>query len=54
MAPIVIRRKDRKESYKKKLESIKSTGIKTKKYCGKIELEQDPVMIQKELRNEWE
>ncbi len=54
MTPVVIRKRDRKESYKKKLESIKSKGIKAKKYCGKIKLKQDPVIIQKELRDEWE
>jgi hypothetical protein len=54
MALIVIRRKDRKELYKKKLKSIKPNGINAKKYCGKIELKKDPLIIQKEIRDEWE
>ncbi|MDP2303351.1 MAG: hypothetical protein Q8N03_13110 [Ignavibacteria bacterium] len=28
--------------------------IDIKKYCGQILLEEDPLVIQKKLRNEWE
>ncbi len=29
-------------------------GIDAKKYCGQIQLSEDPLLIQKRLRNEWE
>ena len=28
--------------------------LDTKKYCGVIKLKEDPLVIQKKLRNEWE
>lgn len=28
-------------------------GVDTLKYCGKIKLKEDPLDIQKKLRNEW-
>ena len=30
------------------------TGIDAYKYCGVITLAEEPLLIQKELRNEWE
>lgn len=32
----------------------KKTGVNTKKYCGTIHLKQDPLDIQKQLRDEWQ
>ncbi|HMI66975.1 MAG TPA: hypothetical protein VK517_13105 [Cyclobacteriaceae bacterium] len=29
-------------------------GIDTKKYCGTIKLKEDALVIQKQLRDEWE
>ncbi len=29
-------------------------GVNVKKYCGKIQLKEDPVFLQKKWRNEWE
>jgi len=31
-----------------------SSGIDAYKYCGAITLVEEPLLIQKELRNEWE
>jgi len=31
----------------------KKRGLNAKKYCGIIHLKYDPLLIQKELRNEW-
>jgi len=28
-------------------------GVNTKKYCGKIKLPEDPMIIQKKMRDEW-
>jgi hypothetical protein len=32
----------------------KSSGVNTKKYCGVIALKEDPLEIQKKLRDEWQ
>jgi len=32
----------------------KAKGVNALKYCGKIKLKEDPLLIQKKLRNEWE
>lgn len=29
-------------------------GVNTKKYCGVIKLNEDPLLIQKKMRDEWE
>ncbi len=43
------------DAIRKKLERRhKKTGVNTKKYCGVIHLKEDPLEIQKRLRNEWE
>ncbi len=31
----------------------KSAGVNTKKYCGTIKLNEDSLIIQKQLRDEW-
>jgi hypothetical protein len=31
-----------------------SKGVDTKKYCGVIKLKEDPLAIQKKMRDEWE
>ncbi|GBD92017.1 hypothetical protein BMS3Abin04_02750 [bacterium BMS3Abin04] len=53
MAQVIINKKDKRASYRKKLNSIRSKGLDAKKYCGSIELTKNPLAIQKELRNEW-
>ena len=37
-----------------KKRTVKSKRPDLKKYCGSISLEEDPMEIQKKLRNEWE
>jgi ribonuclease HIII len=39
------------DSIAKKLKN--KSGIDVLKYCGKIKLKEDALMIQKKLRNEW-
>jgi hypothetical protein len=29
-------------------------GVDTKKYCGVLKLKFDPLVIQKQMRNEWQ
>ena len=30
------------------------TGLDARKYCGTIKLKQEPIAIQKQMRDEWE
>jgi hypothetical protein len=52
---IVIKRKSGKKNISKLLKkAMSSKGVDTRKYCGVIKLNRDPLTIQKELRDEWE
>jgi hypothetical protein len=52
---IVIKSTSDKESIKKALSSLENKGrFKALKYCGKINLKEDPLVIQKKLRDEWQ
>jgi len=35
-------------------EALKTDGVDTHKYCGVIKLKNDPLAIQKAMRDEWE
>ena len=39
------------QSIAKKLQ--KNIGVNTRKYCGIIKLKEDPLSIQKQMRDEW-
>jgi hypothetical protein len=53
MNVINIKKSDKKSSYQKKLRLLKYKGLDAKRYCGKINLEEDPRASQRKLRNEW-
>lgn len=38
----------------KLVKEIKPKGVDVYKYCGKISLTKDALILQRELRNEWE
>ena len=38
----------------KRAKTTKPEGVDTLKFCGKIKLAEDPLEIQKKLRNEWQ
>jgi hypothetical protein len=40
------------DNISEKLQIVK--GVNTKKYCGAIKLKDDPLAIQKQMRDEWE
>jgi hypothetical protein len=49
----------KKGASKKEMDSISeklrvNKGVNTKKYCGTIKLREDPLAIQKKMRDEWE
>ena len=53
MKTITITKKDRKQTYIRKLNQITLKGLDAKKYCGILKIEDDPLKIQKRLRDEW-
>ena len=54
MKTIEITKSEQKKSYLKKLKNIKIAGLNTNKYLGKISISEEPLQIQKRLRDEWE
>lgn len=54
MSNITISRSDKKQAYSNKLKKVKLKGLDAKKYCGKLIIKEDPVKIQRRLRDEWE
>jgi len=54
---VVIKKGVDKKEFEKILNSFrkdkKSKGVDTFKYCGIINLSKDPLIIQKEMRDEW-
>jgi hypothetical protein len=49
----------KKGANKKEMDNISakiqvSKGVNTKTYCGTIKLKEDPLTIQKQMRDEWE
>lgn len=51
---IVIEQGTSKEKLERLLKKMKTKkGVNTKKYCGVIKLKEDPLQIQKQLRDEW-
>ena len=41
------------EALRNKLIAKKKKGVDTKKYCGVIKLKEDPLAIQKKMRDDW-
>ncbi|MFT7035361.1 MAG: hypothetical protein ACJA2S_003884 [Cyclobacteriaceae bacterium] len=53
----VIKKGDSKANIRKALQKIEEKDVKgfdAKKYCGILKLKEDPLEIQKRMRNEWE
>jgi hypothetical protein len=51
---IIIKSTYDKEHIKKTLSTLIQKGkFNSKKYCGKIKLQEDPLVIQKNMRDEW-
>lgn len=34
--------------------ALQTKGVDTRKYCGVISLKEDPLVIQKRMRDEWD
>jgi hypothetical protein len=51
---IIIQQGTTKEKLDTLLKKLKiKKGVNAKKYCGVIHLKEDPLAIQKQLRDEW-
>ena len=49
----------KKGANKKEMDNISeklrvTKGVDTKKYCGAVKLKEDPLAIQKQMRDEWQ
>lgn len=49
-----IRKKDQKIKRIRRQKANVEKGVDTKKFCGVIKLKEDPMAIQKKLRDEWQ
>lgn len=54
MVTVIRKGTDKKTLNKLLKEALKSRGVDTLKYCGVINLKEDPLTIQKRMRDEWE
>jgi hypothetical protein len=54
MAEIKKKKKKNHITRIRRIKSSKPEGVDTLKYCGTIKLKEDPLAIQKKLRNEWQ
>lgn len=52
--PMEIRKKDQKIKRIRRQKANVEKGVDTKKFCGVIKLKEDPMAIQKKLRDEWQ
>lgn len=53
---LILKKKGGKKQLKNlqtQLEDLASKGVDTKKFCGVIKLKEDPLDIQKKMRDEW-
>jgi hypothetical protein len=46
-------RKEKMQNLLKRLNKSSDKGIDTTKFSGKIHLKEDPLLVQKKLRDEW-
>lgn len=47
------RKKEPKIRQVRRQKTVVEKGVDTKKYCGVLKLKEDPMVIQKRLRDEW-
>lgn len=51
----VIKKSSGKKKASEQIEkALKTKGVDTHKFCGVIKLKEDPLLIQKRMRDEWE
>lgn len=53
MVTVIKKGSDKKLLSQLLKEALKTKGVDTHKYCGVISLKEDPLVIQKHMRDEW-
>ena len=54
MSVIILKTDEKKNVARKIMSRLEAEkGLEAKKYCGKIELSDDPLQYQKKIRDEW-
>ena len=48
-----VRKKEKKIKQVRRLKKDVDRGVDTKIFCGVLKLKEDPLVIQKRLRDEW-
>lgn len=46
-------KKNLQELFNSIIKNVQKDGVDTHKYCGKIKIKEDALIIQQKLRNEW-
>ena len=54
MVTVIKKGTDTKQLAKQIKKALETKGVDTHKYCGVLKLNEDPVVIQKRMRDEWE
>ena len=54
MKSITIKKSDKPQANMRKLKGIDLPGLDVSKYSGKVKIKDDPILIQKRLRDEWQ
>lgn len=54
MVTVIKKKSGKKEASIQIEKALQTKGVDTHKYCGVITLKEDPMTIQKKMRNEWE
>ena len=54
MVTVIKKSSGEKEASIQLEKALRTKGVDTHKYCGIIKLIEDPMAIQKKMRNEWE
>lgn len=54
MVTVIKKGTDTKLIAKQLKRALETKGVDTHKYCGVLQLKEDPLAIQKRMRDEWE
>ena len=54
MKTIIKQKEDHKKARATLNKALQKEGVDTRKHCGVIRLKEDPLTIQKRMRDEWE
>ena len=54
MKTIIKQKEDHKKASAAFNKALQKKGVDTRKHCGVIRLKEDPLTLQKRMRDEWE